>query len=156
MSDRRRLLAAGSIFYLISMCYAASLQAAKVYSWTDEDGTVHFGDKPAHGDASEIKVKPASVGDPSSANRVERSKKLLDSLTADRKEREQARADEEQAKKDQAAKCAKAKTYLKELTEAQYIYDESDAGEKQILDFKQRAQAEQDAAQKMRKLCGET
>ena len=156
MPERRWFLTAVAISLLISTSYVVTVKAAKVYSWTDDDGTVHFGDKPAHGNADEIKVKPASVGDPSGVHRLERSKKLLDSLTADRKEREQLRADEEQAKKEKAEQCSKAKAHFKDLTEAQFIYDESDSGDILILDFKQRAKAEQDAAQQMRKLCGES
>ncbi|MGR8950208.1 MAG: DUF4124 domain-containing protein [Gammaproteobacteria bacterium] len=154
MSARFSSSACGFLFLLISMSYASAVSATKVYSWTDANGNVHFGDKPRNQQADEIKLNPASGGDPSGRKRFERSKKLLDSLSADRKEREVAREAQQRKRQEKAAKCAQARTQLQELTEAQFIYDESDTGKKRILNFDERAQAEQDAAQKIRKICG--
>ncbi|MEM7468798.1 MAG: DUF4124 domain-containing protein [Pseudomonadota bacterium] len=139
---------------LISIAYVDTGAAKKIYSWTDEHGNVHFGDKPLGGDAKTITVKPASIGDGASGSRLERTKKLIDSFAEDRKALEEKREKAETARKEAAKQCAAAEVELREIRDAQFLYEEGESGEKQVLSFEQRAQAERNAADKVRDLCG--
>lgn len=142
------------IFLLISIAYAGYAYAEKIYTWKDEHGNTHFGDKPGGNIAQEIRIKSTSVGDASGQQRAERTKKYLDALSEDRQEREQAREKAKLEKQERAEKCAAAKKAQREASEAQFLYTESESGEKNILSFEQRAAEEQKAANKVRKFCG--
>ena len=143
------------LFYIIlSISYIQSVQADKIYTWQDENGNTHFGDKPAGKSASEIKIKPTSIGGTDGQERLARTQKYLDALSEDREERKQAREKAATEKKQRAEKCAAAKKSQQEISDAQFVYTESKSGEKTILDFEQRAAAEQRAANKVREFCG--
>lgn len=145
----------GSLFILyLSVTYALPVHADKVYTWKDENGNTHFGDKPAGRGAAEIQIKPTSVGDSGAQQRAERTKKYLDALSEDRKERTDAREKAQLEQQQRAEKCAAAKKSHQELREAQFVYTKSDSGEKNILSFEQRAAAEQKAMNKINEFCG--
>ena len=47
---------------LVAVLCAPAAQAAKIYKWVDENGRVHFGEKPPKGQASEeIRIKVQAV-----------------------------------------------------------------------------------------------
>ena len=131
------------------------LSAAEVYSWQDGEGNTHFGDKPPSADAKPIQIKPTSGSDASNRNRYERTKKLVDSLAEERQERKQMRAKEHQARQERLQQCEAAKNELKQIREAQFLYRKDEDGEKTILSFEERAQAERKAREEIRKSCGE-
>ena len=74
--------------------------AAQVYKWTDEDGNVHFGDKPRGTDSQEVKIRDSSPGVPvSTSPGVNDLQRRLDRME---REREQRASDRryEQAQRD--------------------------------------------------------
>lgn len=84
----------------IAMCLFLVLPVqAEIYKWTDEQGRVHFSDKPPTEDTPGYQSRtPASAGNASpqktltDAERRARQKKLSDSLEADRRDKEKADA----------------------------------------------------------------
>lgn len=143
------------LFLVLSIAYEVSFAAGKIYSWRDQEGNLHFGDKAPSADARQVDIKPATSSEVSGKSRYERTKKLLDSFAEEREERNEARAKEKQARKEKQRDCLAAQTELREISDAQFLYREGDSGEKHILSFEDRARAEQNAREKMRKLCGE-
>lgn len=139
---------------LISIAYILPAQAEKIYTWKDENGNIHFGDKSGGNRAREITIKPASVADSGGQQRLERTQKYLDARAEDREEQKQAKEKVETERKEMAEKCAAAKTSLTEMTDAQFVYSESSSGEKEIFDFEERVAAEKRAANKVREFCG--
>ena len=155
MNGRSFIRAMGSACaVLIFLSTPTPTLADKVYKWVDENGKTHFGDRPQGPKAEKIPVRPASVGDPTAAGRLERTNKLLDSFAADRKKRTAERAAAIAEKKEKEQKCLEAKTELKEMRTAQFVYTKNDAGEKEILSHEQRAAAEQEAVEKVAHWCG--
>jgi hypothetical protein len=142
------------VLLLISMSCTFPSHAEKIYRWKDKNGNIHFGDKAQSQNASEISIKPASVGDSTGQQRLDRSKKYLDSLTEDRLQREQAREQAKLERKETAKKCEGAKRSLKKVKDAQFVYTETPDGEKNILSFERRAAEEKRAANKVHELCG--
>ncbi|MEL0082498.1 MAG: DUF4124 domain-containing protein [Gammaproteobacteria bacterium] len=41
--------------------WVSAADSASVFQWTDDKGQVHFGDKPTHGNARPVVVKPAET-----------------------------------------------------------------------------------------------
>ena len=138
----------------ISMVYSLPVQAEKIYTWKDENGNVHFGDKSGGNRAREITIKPASIGDSGGQQRLERTKKYLDARAEDREAQKQAKEKVKAERQEMAQKCAAAKTSLTDTKDAQFVYSESASGEKEIFSFEERAAAEKRAANKVREFCG--
>ena len=143
------------LFLVLSISYEFSFAAGKIYSWRDEEGNLHFGDKAPSANAQQVDIKPTTSSDVSGKTRFERTKKLVDSLADERAERDEARLKEKQARKQKQRDCLAAQAEFREMSDAQFLYREGDGDDKQILSFEERARAEQNAREKMRKLCGE-
>jgi hypothetical protein len=108
---------------------------AEVYKWTDEQGRVHFSDKPPSKDTPEYQLRtPASAGSASSqesltdAERRARQKKLSDSLEADRSEKQQAEAKRKQQQARREHNCTVARAELTASKRANLVYDYDQQG----------------------------
>ena len=58
---------------LAALLSGASTATAEVYKWVDEDGRVHFGDRPQAEDAEAIELKPAAPATTGARQRYERT-----------------------------------------------------------------------------------
>ena len=116
---------------------------AEIYRWKDENGKIHFSDKP-HADATQLNIKPqkpAGIG--SSNKQIKRQKALLNDFQ-EKREREQEQAS--QAKKQRVASernCSELKNRLKDYQEADYLYDRDGSGERQNLSDERKQHEEQ-------------
>ena len=132
----------------IAMCFfLVPPVQAEVYKWTDEQGRVHYSDRPLTEDASAYHLRsPTSAENESprstltDAERRARQKKLSDSLEADRREMEQA----ESKRKEQQAKrehnCKLAQKDLNIVLRTNRIFDYDQQGNKVYYDEVQRQQ----------------
>lgn len=105
-----------SLFLLL---YLVSAQAAEIYSWRDQDGVMHFGEKPPE-NAQELKKKVIADAPPNS-NPVERnhiidSQRLLRAFDEERAEHKQQKAKEkaqlQAEEKKREEPCRRAKKEL--------------------------------------------
>ena len=133
---------------------------AEVYKWTDEQGRVHFSDKPPTEDTSGYQSRtPASAGNaspqetPTDAERRARQKKLSDSLEADRREMEQADAKrkEQQAKREHNCKVARGE--LNASKKANRIYDYDQQGKRIFYNEAQKQKYLESMRAAVRKWC---
>lgn len=111
---------------------------ADVYKWRDENGKLHFGDKPPTGNskAEKLDIKQRSnTGNPtiSDAERLKRQQRLLDSYAEDRNEKKAAAAKAQQEEKARKAACVQARDTLAEMQTAGYLYDLDEDGNRIIL-----------------------
>lgn len=121
------------------LCLVSPLQA-EIYKWTDEEGGMHFSDKPPGKDAPQYQLrKPVSPENPSSpralseAERRAKQRKLMESLEADRLEKEQAVAKQKQQQAISARNCQYARAELRASKDANLIYDYDSKGNKIYL-----------------------
>ena len=85
---------------LIFFLFFPNAALAEMYKWIDDQGNVHYGDKPPAKNEFE-KMKPAPVADEKEAQRLqERTKKIL---------QRQQQVDDSRAKDEQASKKAGSK-----------------------------------------------
>ncbi len=129
------------------MLLSAAPLAAEIYRWTDDDGTVHFGDRPRQ-HAESVEIRPASGSgkagrDETSADgsgeRERVRQRLLQSFEEEREQRKQA---EQQAKKEteeRARRCADARNKLYRYEHASGVYEHNAAGERVYLEESERA-----------------
>ena len=77
-----------------------------VYKWIDEEGNIHFGDKPTTGSSiEEIKIKDKSVDGAELKKQNEEQKKLLDIYEEEREERKEQVEEKKQKRRERKKLC---------------------------------------------------
>lgn len=116
--------------------------AAGVYRWVDEQGKVHYGDRPPKKAASTpIEIESAPVPAPDDDERRRKTRRLLDAMESerdrDKQEAAQARAD----KARQETNCRSARRRVELYQRANNISRRGPDGERTYLSEKEREQA---------------
>ena len=130
--------------------------ARQVQKWVDENGQVHYGDYTDEYKSKGIKVPDSGYRRPtatSESSRKEARQKLLDSMTEDRKKKNEAKA---KANKDLALakkNCSTARSNLNTLKAGGRILRYNDKGEPQYLDDAQRQREMSNAQKHVDKWC---
>jgi len=126
---------------------------AEIYRWVDAQGRVHYSDKPHEG-ADEVVIKPAAPTDPEVVERQRHQQQLLKSLGADRREREQALAEQKQALVERRTRCAAVQEKIKEYSNASHLYVEGEDGKPVFYSEQQRAAYMAELEKAKRHWCG--
>lgn len=123
-----------------------------VYKWVDADGNVQYGDRPA-GAAQEIKTRPAPPPDSRAQDRLQRQRRLLDSIANDRQVKQEKAAKLDRDRVERERECQAARNRLERYERAQYLYDKGPNGEHNILSDEQRAAEEQKLREGIKRHC---
>ncbi len=131
-----------------------NVAADKVYKWTDDDGNVHYGDRPpADSERREMLLRRPPRVDPDINIRQQRTARLLQSFAAEREEKQAARAAAVAQKKEREARCAKARETQQKYENSAFIYTKDAAGERVILDDDAHAEVMADARAAVENWC---
>jgi hypothetical protein len=104
-----------------------TLAAAEIYRWTDEQGRVHFGQRPVAG-AEPVEVKPQVIKrDSHTREREARSQRFYE---ARREEQQQAAAAAASQREARASECRELRTRLAQMPEGNRYYREGSNGER--------------------------
>jgi hypothetical protein len=132
--------------YLLAVCLitllASPLQAA-VYQWTDEQGRVHFSDRPTHESATEKKLpkgNSSSGHQALPADRQQKRQRMLDVYEQERAEKREAAAQAKQEKEERKRRCINARINYENYSSVGSIYEYQDGGDRKYLDEQQRQQ----------------
>ena len=144
-------------FAALALTMSAGSLASEIYKWTDEDGTVHYGDRPS-GAVSEQRL--ALTYRRSSSDSIDRQVQALADRQAAREEartaadqdaQEAAAAEaEEEARKE---RCTRYRAQLETMLQARRLYREDDDGERVYLDDEQRQEARMRAEELIAENC---
>jgi len=129
----------------ISILMTPLMAHAEIYRWTDENGKVHFSDKPIGDKAKKIDIKEQPAEPVNTQTSEDRKRKVQQYLRARQEERaELDRQDEEKKKlrKERKVKCAEFKHRYKETIEARAVYFRNKDGTRSYLGEKERAKEE--------------
>lgn len=135
--------------------FATTVVAGDVYKWVDEDGNVHFGDRPNGArQAERMEVHaPGPADDPEAGSRAAQRDKLLRVWEQERSERKEQAAKALAEKKERERRCAEAKKRLFEYEHAGYIYDLDEQGNRHVLSDAGHQQVRQEARQLVAEWC---
>lgn len=136
---------------------AGTVAAAEIYKWTDEEGTIHYGDKPSGLASEQLLAIHSQPTDPSKIQAQVQArlqvKDEADEAAASappRPTRDEIRAEREKREKE----CATAEERYKRYSEARRLYREDEGGDRVYLDSAEidaaRDKAEQDVKQHCR------
>ena len=114
---------------------------AGIYQWTDQQGRVHFSDRPVDAGSKEIRVnsKPSSSNPAESqAERQKIQQRMLDIYQEERLQKREVAEERKQAKKQKVVKCREARSRYDRLNNAGGIYNYDDSGERRYLSEAER------------------
>jgi len=139
------------------MTIASGAVANEIYKWTDENGNVHYEDRPT-GAATEERLHMTYNRTDSSAVR-QRTQARVDARTA-REEAQTAAAESQKEAAENAAvaaeraqKCEKSRARLESYLQARRVYRTDENGERVYLDDEQRQEARQKAEEQISEFC---
>lgn len=111
-----------TVLFLISSAYSA-----EIYKWVDENGNVHFGDRPSKEQSSEkIIVKDPVKRDPEYHQHLDKQSRLLEIYREERQEDDQTRENRRKESERRKANCVIARSRLEHTRTAQYLYENTD------------------------------
>jgi hypothetical protein len=131
--------------------------ANEIYKWTDENGSIHYGDRPS-GAATEQRLAMTYTRT-NSGSVDKRVEARQEAATA----REEARAEEAANEKEAAEnaaiaaerdrKCERSRTRLETYLQSRRLYRTDDNGERVYLDDEQRSEARKKAEDQVAEFC---
>lgn len=136
---------------------AGSPAAGEIYRWTDENGTVHFGDRPSGADSA---VRLDIASEPTDPARIEQIVQARSEARAEREEAEAARAANEPSPeelraqaKERAQKCTEYKDRLQKFVTSRRLYRHDENGERVYLDEEETLAARNRVQEKVEEYC---
>jgi signal recognition particle GTPase len=136
------------ILLIPPLCYA------EIYKWTDENGGVHYGERPSNPNSEKIEIKSStSQPDEGLEKHREKQQKLLQSYEDERAEKKQQKAEDEKAKRKLKKNCAYLKDHYKTLKQTNIYYDIDEDGNRIYLDESILKKDIAEAEELIRKYC---
>lgn len=140
-----------------AMTFATGALANEIYKWTDENGNVHYEDRPS-GAATEERVDITYRRTDSGAVNQRIQARL--GRQADRDEArsvaaaaEQEAADQAAAEAERAKACERARARLETYLQSRRLYRTDENGERVYLDDTERQEARQKAEEQITEFC---
>ena len=142
------------ILLIAMLLFFSALVNAGIYKWTDENGKVHYGDKPTASSAElNISVEQSSNTTSGDETREERRQRISDSMTEDRLARDKKKTEDKQKKADKKRLCNQSKDRLKNYKRANRLYNLKKDGNRNILSDESRKKAISDLEKEIRRNC---
>jgi hypothetical protein len=145
-------------FAMLAIAVSTAAYADEIYKWTDEEGNVHYEDRPS-GAASEERLQFSYNRTDNSA--VQARVQTQRDATSNRRQARQDAAGERQtaeesraAAEEKQAQCKSYRAQLKTMLESPRVYREDDSGERNYLDEAAKAEARSKAEELIKETCG--
>ncbi len=129
----------GLLAFLCIVIVASPTVMAGVYRWVDENGKVHFTDRPpADQKTKQVKIRQLENGDrkdgvQTEAERKQLQQRLLDSYRQDREAKQEAATKKKKESHEREVRCIYAKDQLREYRDASGLYEPQADGSRRIL-----------------------
>lgn len=132
----------GVTLLLMSLAGFQTGNAEQVYKWIDDDGKVHFGDKPpVKENAEQLTIKAAPDVDPDRLGRQQRTERLLEAFSRERREHDEARQADLKHKQERKRNCTIARQDLASYEKSPRLFRYDEHGKVQYIDDEQRLAA---------------
>ena len=134
------------------LCSATN--ATEIYKWVDEEGQVHYGNRPTGQGGEKIGIKIAPKPKQQTfRNHEAKQRRLIQVMSEERQEAAQQRQAQKERLQQLKIKCAEARKSLQEMQHAAGIYTLNDEGETLFLSEREREQAELKLQSQIDSLC---
>jgi len=142
---------------VMALTLASGAMANEIYKWTDEDGNLHYGDRPT-GVITEERL--AMTYNRTNGGAVQkRVQARVEATTAREEARTEAAAADQEAEENAAIaaererKCERSRTRLETYLQSRRLYRTDDNGERVYLDDGQRTEARRKAEEQVAEFC---
>ncbi|MCO7227075.1 DUF4124 domain-containing protein [Pleionea sp. CnH1-48] len=149
-----------SLVSLLALSLSQEAHAGKIYKWVDENGKVHYSDKPPpkQHKSEEIKVKKSAttknqVDTRSAQQRVKDAQKWLNSTQEEKKQKRLKQQQQAAEQKQAQEKCAKARRAYQEAIRSNALYDKDKKGNTYVMNEEQRQAAFKVLQQQIKTFC---
>ncbi|MDH5304699.1 MAG: DUF4124 domain-containing protein [Gammaproteobacteria bacterium] len=139
-----------------AMSFSGAVLSGEIYKWTDENGNVHYEDRPLGDEVQRVDV----VSSNTDHSAVQASIQARRARETERAEARSKRGEEEQAAlaakaelEQRAAKCEQSRARMESYLQAHRLYNENAAGEREYLDDAGVMQARDRAQAEIQKYC---
>jgi hypothetical protein len=144
------------LFTTAALCIGGSALSGEIYKWTDDDGNVHYEDRPIGEDVERLDVisrrtDNSSVQASIDARREREAARL--EARSKRDEDAKAAADEEAESEQRTAKCQESRARMESYLQARRLYNQDENGERVYLDESEIMQAREKAQAEIHKYC---
>ena len=134
-----------------------SIFADGIYKWTDENGQIHYGNKPPENEQSVTSVnvpkKNRNTIPVTSEERKRKQQTLLRALTEERLMKEEAKAENDKKEAQQKRQCIIARDRLKSYERSNRIYSLNEKGERVFMSNKNRDKSVAEFKRKVNEWC---
>ena len=129
-------------YYLYALCLLACAPVtAEIYKCTDPQGAVHYSDKPCAGESTVFTPRAAPKGDADSAQRRDKTRRLLRAYSEEQAEAERETARQQLEQQQREVKCTNARNRLDRFLRANRLYRVDKDGKQVNLSAEERAQS---------------
>ena len=136
---------------------ATGATAGEIYKYVDEDGNVHYLDRPT-GASGEERMAITYTG--TSGSTLSSQSKQREAYMAEREERRVARSEQAEAeaqaaveREERAAKCQQNRSRLESYLQSARLYRENDEGEREYLNESEILEARQKVEELIKEYC---
>jgi hypothetical protein len=140
-----------------ALVFAASAPASEIYKWTDDEGNVHYEDRPSGAPTEERLALGYQRTDSGAVQQ------RIDALQERQAQRDEARSVADAAEREAADKaaaaaerkqaCERARARLETYLQSPRLYRTDDNGERVYLDDEQREEARRKAEEQVTEFC---
>lgn len=134
MNSKRLLV----LFAAFALTIGSGAMASDIYKWVDDQGNVHYGDRPSGNDNTEVVALTYQRANPGA---VKRGTAAQGELAESLKDKRAAREEEKNAAAEQAAaaeakqkRCDTYRARLEKFVQSRRLYREDESGERVYLD----------------------
>lgn len=146
---------------MLSTALASAGYASEIYKWTDEDGNIHYGDRPVADGTDGAQIERVAIAssptNPKAVQTSVDSRRQRQAAAADKaaeREAEEARQQELQAEAaDRAEKCTAYRARLEKFVQSRRLYRMDETGERVYLDESQMQEAREQVQQQVQEYC---
>ena len=126
---------------------------ADIYKWVDDNGRVHYSDRPHPGSMEAVHVPAKLPADPHLEERRRRQQRLLEAMDQERQEKLEAEHQSRQQQAGQRRDCARALEQLRMVDRQSRVFELDDAGERRYWDAQTRSQRRREISRYLEKNC---
>jgi hypothetical protein len=147
----------GAAASILTLAASGIAFAGDIYKWVDEDGHVHYGDKPVGAQSERMAIQST----PTDPARIAAQAQALATARMEAREAEATAAAEEPSEEalramalERREACEKARADMQRMVSARHLYREDDSGERIYLDEVEMQAARERAENQVSEFCG--
>ena len=144
------------VFATAALGFGSAVLSGEIYKWTDENGNVHYEDRPLGEEVQRVSVVSSNTDNTAVQASIE-ARRARETERAEarskRSEEEQAAAQAKAESEQRATKCQESRARMESYLQARRLYNENAAGEREYLDENGIMQAREKAQAQIQKYC---